>query len=58
MKTIEELQAMEHEELVDYALNIQAGIVLAFGYQDRCKRLENILSAIGIVYETYRNDQL
>lgn len=58
MKTKEELQAMSHRELVEYALEKQGDIITACDYQSRCKRLEDILSAIGIVYETYRRDQL
>lgn len=58
MKTKEELQTMSHRELIEYALETQADIITACDYQRRCKRLEDILSAIGIVYETYKNDQL
>lgn len=57
MKTKEELQAMSHRELVEYALEAQNNIIIACSYQKRCIRLEEILSAIGIVYEAYKNEQ-
>lgn len=54
MKTKEELQAMSHIELVEYALEAQNNIIIACDYQRRCIRLEEIISAIGIVYEAYK----
>lgn len=56
MKTKEDLQAMSHGELVEYALEAQNNIIIACDYQ-RNIRLEEILSAIGIVYEAYKNEQ-
>ena len=56
MKTKEELQSMSHTTLVEYALEAQANIVTACDYQSKCRRLEDILSAIGVVYETYKRD--
>ena len=57
MKTKEDLQAMSHGELVKYALEAQNNIIIACDYQRKCIRLEEILSAIGIVYEAYKNEQ-
>ena len=55
MKTKEDLQAMSHGELVEYALEAQNNIIIAWDYQRKC--IEEILSAIGIVYEAYKNEQ-
>ena len=57
MKTKEDLQAMSHGELVEYALEAQNNIIIACDYQRKCIRLEEIFSAIGIVYEAYKNEQ-
>lgn len=51
MKTTEELQAMSKEDLVKQLENEQ---FMSGVYEKENKRLKEILSAIGIVYETYR----
>ena len=57
MKTKEELMAMSHNELVDYALELY---FLKFSYEEKYKevqKLKKILDAIGLVYENYRTDK-
>lgn len=55
MKTKEELLAMTKEELVKKVEDEQ---FMSRVYEKDNKRLREILSAIGIVYDTYRADTL
>lgn len=57
-KTDEELQEMSLEELKEYAKELQSDKALLGLYQSQCERLKLILSAIGIVYETYKNEYI
>ena len=50
MKTKEDLQAMSHGELVEYALEAQNNIIIACDYQRKCIRLEDPSLRIQIRY--------
>ena len=53
MKTKEELMAMSHEELVEYALTYQN----ITNYQERqIERLRDLFCAVNIATECYRNE--
>lgn len=57
MKTYNELQHMSHDELVELVKGLQfrlAGMELA---QKENARMKEILSAIGIIYESYKTDR-
>lgn len=56
MKTKEELMAMSHEELADFATNLQTQASLYKYTNDQNARLKEILAAIGIAYETYKRE--
>lgn len=53
MKTTEELLAMPKEELIK---QVESDQFMSGVYEKENKRLRDILSAIGIVYETYKNE--
>lgn len=56
MKTKEELLAMSHEELADYAA-IQQSKSYSYDFVSKQNaRLRELLSAVGIVYETYKRE--
>lgn len=55
-KTDEELQGMSFEALKEYAKELQSDKGLLELYRSQCERLKSILSAIGIAYETYKNE--
>ena len=53
MKTKEELMAMSHEELVEYALTYQN----ITNYQERqIERLRELFCAVNVATECYRNE--
>lgn len=56
MKTKEELLAMSHEELADYASRMQSASSLVNYTTGQNNRLKEILAAIGIAYETYKRE--
>lgn len=53
MKTKEELLAMSKEDLVE---QLESEQFMSGVYEKENKRLKEILSAIGIVYETYKKE--
>lgn len=56
MKTTEELLAMSHEELVEYA-SIQQSKACSYDYIiNQNTRLKELLAAVGIAYETYKRE--
>lgn len=56
MKTKEELLAMSHEELADYASTQQSKSLSYDFISEQNTRLRELLAAIGIVYETYKRE--
>lgn len=58
MKTKEELLAMSHEELVEYASAKQNEASLANYVSKQNARLKELLAAVGIVYDTYKRENL
>lgn len=58
MKTKEELLAMSHEELAEYAEKKQSEASLVNFTIEQNARFKEILAAIGIVYETYQRESL
>lgn len=54
MKTKEELLAMSHEDLAEYAIEKQNAAMVAEYLQNA--RVKEILAAIGIAYETYKRE--
>lgn len=56
MKTKEELLAMSHEELANYAEEKQNEVVLRYYLTKQNTRLKEILAAVGIAYETYKRE--
>lgn len=56
MRTDNELQQMSHDELIEQVKGLQfqlAGMELA---EKENARMSEILSAIGIIYESYKTD--
>ncbi|WP_158712710.1 hypothetical protein [Parabacteroides pacaensis] len=53
MKTKEELSTMSKEDLVK---QVESEQFMSGVYEKENKRLKEILSAIGIVYETYKTE--
>lgn len=56
MKTIkskEELMAMSHEKLVEYACELQVDSQCYQMANEKNKKLNDILKAIGLVYKNY-----
>lgn len=58
MKTKEELLAMSHEELAEYASKKQSEASLNEFISKQNSRLKELLAAVGIVYETYKREIL
>lgn len=58
MKTIEELMAMSHEELAEYAIKKQGEASIYDYVSKQNERLKEILAAVGIAYETYKREIL
>lgn len=58
MKTKEELLAMSHEELAEYAREKQAETSMYEYVSKENARLKEILAAVGIAYETYKREAL
>lgn len=58
MKTKEELLAMSHEELAEYAREKQAETSMYEYVSKENARLKEILAAVGIAYETYKREVL
>lgn len=58
MKTKEELLAMSHEELAEYASKKQSEALLNEFISKQNSRLKELLAAVGIVYETYKREIL
>lgn len=58
MKTKEELLAMSHEELAEYASTKQNEAPLANYVSKQNARLKELLAAVGIVYDTYKREIL
>lgn len=58
MKTKEELLAMSHEELAEYASRKQSEASLNEYASKHNTRLKELLAAVGIVYETYKREIL
>lgn len=58
MKTKEELLAMSHEELAEYASTKQNEASLANYVSKQNARLKELLAAVGIVYDTYKREIL
>lgn len=56
MKTKEELLAMSHEELIEYAIKKQGESSLYEYLSKQNARLKELLAAVGIVYETYKRE--
>lgn len=56
MKTKEELLAMSHEDLVEYAIEKQNAAMVAEYLSKQNARTKEILAAIGIAYETYKRE--
>ncbi len=57
MKTKEELEKMNVDELVEYITTREDEMKdINLYYTSRIKRLEEILSAIGIVYDAYKRE--
>ena len=56
MKTIEELMAMSHEELAEYANKKQNEASLYDYISKQNARFRELLAAVGIVYETYKRE--
>ena len=56
MKTKEELLAMSHEELAEYAREKQAETSMYEYVSRENARLKEILAAVGIAYETYKRE--
>lgn len=56
MKTKEELLAMSHEELAEYASRKQSEACLNDCVSKQNDRLKELLSAVGIVYDTYKRE--
>lgn len=58
MKTKEELLAMSHEELAEYASKKQSEASLNDYVSKNNARLKEILAAVGIAYEIYKREIL
>ena len=58
MKTKEELLAMSHEELAEYATDQQSRASLCEYISNQNDRLRELLAAVGIVYDTYKRENL
>lgn len=58
MKTKEELLAMSHEELAEYAIRKQNEMSLNDYTSKQNARLKELLAAVGIVYDTYKREIL
>lgn len=58
MKTKEELLAMSHEDLAEYASAKQNEAPLMSYTSKQNDRLKEILAAVGIAYETYKIENL
>jgi hypothetical protein len=58
MKTKEELLAMSHEELAEYASKKQSEASLNDYISKNNARLKELLAAVGIVYDTYKREIL
>lgn len=58
MKTKEELLAMSHEELAEYASKKQSEASLNEYTTKQNARLKELLAAVGIVYDTYKREIL
>lgn len=56
MKTKEELLAMSHEELAEFASKKQSEASLSEYTSKQNARLKEILAAVGIAYETYKRE--
>lgn len=56
MKTKEELLAMSHEELAEYADKKQSESSLYQYLSKQNARLKEILASVGIAYETYKRE--
>lgn len=53
MKTKEEMMVMSQDELVEYASSMNS---LSEYYRKQIERMKEILSAVGIAYETYKRE--
>lgn len=58
MKTKEELLAMSHEELAEYATIQQSRAYSNEFIVKQNTRLKELLAAVGIVFETYKREIL
>ena len=58
MKTKEDLLAMSHEELAEYAREKQDETSMYEYVSKENARLKEILAAVGIAYETYKREAL
>ena len=56
MKTEEELQSMSKNDLVTYAMRLQLDLSFTRIVENENGRLKEILSCIGIAYETYKRE--
>ena len=58
MKTKEELLTMSVEQLVSYiSEREQSFMSVSNYYTDKIKRLEELMAAVGIVYETFKREK-
>lgn len=58
MKTKEELLTMSVEQLVSYiSEREQSFMSVSNYYTDKIKRLEELMAAVGIVYETFKHEK-
>lgn len=58
MKTKEELLAMSVEQLVSYISEREESFTSVSNYYtDKIKRLEELMAAVGIVYETFKREK-
>lgn len=58
MRTEHELQSMTREQLIDYARSLQLQADLLRNEVRKNERLNELLKAVGIVYETYSRESL
>lgn len=56
MKTKDELLAMSHEELAEYAISCQSNSSFSDFYKKQNQRMKEILAAVGIAFETYNRE--
>lgn len=58
MKTKEELLTMSVEQLVSYISEREQSFTSVSNYYtDKIKRLEELMAAVGIVYETFKHEK-